>query len=276
MIGAIAGDVIGSRFEFENTDTKEFKLFNWDCRYTDDTVMTCAVAKALTLAKYKSELEDNFEITSEFITDVMQYVGQDYPRCGFGAKFIRWMYSDNPEPYNSCGNGSAMRISPVGFYAKTEEECKKLAYMFSAVSHNHPEGIKGAECTAMCIFLAKQGKDKEEIKKYVEEHYYDLGGDTVKDCREFNAGQHGKEICQIAVPQALICFFEGESYEDVIRNCVSIGGDTDTVGAIAGGIAEAYYGVPNAIANVALFFLDDQLKQIYMDFKDTFDLENII
>ncbi len=273
MIGAIVGDIIGSRFEFNNTDTKEFDLFTLDSRFTDDTVMTCAVAKTLTLAKVTGGWK---RLTPEFITKVMQYVGQDYPSCGYGAKFIKWMYDEHPVPYNSCGNGSAMRISPVGYVAESEEECKDLARRFTVVSHDHTEGIKGAECTAMCIFLARQGKSKDEIKKYVEDNYYKLDGLTVDKCREDNNGSHGKEICQIAVPQALICFFEGNSYVDVIRNCVSIGGDTDTVGAIAGGIAEAYYGIPENVMETAFWFLDHNLRRIYGEFKKTFDNENII
>ena len=263
MIGAIIGDVVGSRFEFNNHLSKDFEFFHRSCRFTDDTVMTCAVAKALILVDGDWE-----KLTPEFVAQAYQNLGGYYPSCGFGGRFFKWMFSAFPKPYGSCGNGSAMRISPVGFVARSEEECKELTYKMTVVSHDHPEGIKGAECTAMCIYLAKCGKSKEEIKRYVEEHYYKLDK-TLEDYRKENAGQHGKELCQIAVPQAIRCFLDGNSFEDVIRNCVSIGGDTDTVGAIAGGIAEAFYGVPETMADEVLEYLDEQLYEIVRAFSNT-------
>ena len=235
MIGAIIGDVVGSRFEFRNRLCKEFQFLHPDCDFTDDTVMTCAVAQALL------DSREDWADLSEKTVAAMQRIGRRYPGCGYGARFIHWMFSDDPQPYNSCGNGSAMRVSPVGFAAKDMEEAKMLSAAVTCVSHNHPEGMKGAEATAVAIVLARQGKTKAEIRKAMEE-YYDLDM-TVEGYRSECFG-HGKEICQISVPQALVCFFEGEDYEDVIRNCISIGGDSDTIAAIAGGIAEAYYGVP--------------------------------
>ena len=257
MIGAMIGDIVGSRFEFRNHLSKEFEFFHPDCEFTDDTVMTCAVAKAL------MDSQPDFSDLSEKTVAAMQEIGRKYPNCGYGARFIHWMFSDDPQPYNSCGNGSAMRISPVGFVACDVEEAKKLSAAVTCVSHNHPEGMKGAEATAVAIVMARQGKSKENIRAAMEE-YYDLST-TVEEYRTQWQG-HGKEICQVSVPQALACFFEGDSFEDVIRNCISIGGDSDTIAAIAGGIAEAYFGVPDEYAVKALQFLDERLEKIVTDF----------
>ena len=248
MKGAIIGDIIGSAYEFNNIDTKEFPLFSRRSCFTDDTVMTCAVAKALLCSERD-------------VSEVFQEVGRRYPNAGYGAKFIHWMFSDNPQPYNSCGNGSAMRVSPAGFMAESIEEAKVLSAKVTEVSHNHPEGMKGAECTAVCIVLAKQGKTKDEIRKYVEENYYILNK-TCDDYRIEQACHHGREICQISVPQAIECFLESISFEDCMRNCISIGGDSDTIAAIAGGIAEAFYGVPEDIWEDAKMYMPTYLLNI--------------
>lgn len=248
MKGAVIGDIIGSAYEFSNIDTKEFPLFSRWSRFTDDTVMTCAAAKAL------MEPERN-------VSEVFQEVGRRYPNAGYGARFIGWMFSDDPQPYNSCGNGSAMRVSPAGFLADSVEEAKRLSAKVTEISHNHPEGMKGAECTAVCIVLAKQGKTKDEIRRYVEENCYRLEK-TCDDYRREQAGHHGREICQISVPQALECFFESTDFEDCMRNCISIGGDSDTIAAIAGGIAEAFYGVPEDIWQQAKEYLPEDLLEI--------------
>ena len=253
MIGAILGDVVGSRFEFHNRLSKDFKFLTHGCGYTDDTVMTCAVAQALMDSKR------DWSDLSEKTIEAMQRIGRQFPYCGYGARFVNWMFTDNPQPYNSCGNGSAMRISPVGFAAKNAEEAKELSAAVTRISHNHPEGLKGAEATAVAIVMARQGKTKDEIRRAMEE-YYDLEM-TVDRYREEWQG-HGKEICQISVPQALVCFFEGEDYEDVIRNCISIGGDSDTIAAIAGGIAEAYYGVPEELRVKLRSYVDPMLMEI--------------
>ena len=253
MLGAIIGDVVGSRFEFHNRLIRDFAFFHPDCRFRDDTVMTCAVAQALMNSR------EDFSDLPERTVSAMQRIGRRYPNCGYGARFIHWMFTDNPEPYNSCGNGSAMRISPVGFAARDAEEAKMLSAAVTAVSHNHPEGMKGAEATAVAVVLARQGKTKDEIRKAMEE-YYDLSV-TVKEYRDRWQG-HGKEICQVSLPQALACFFEGDSYEDVIRSCISIGGDSDTIAAIAGGIAEAYYGIPEEYIKKTREILDDRLLEI--------------
>jgi len=261
MIGAIAGDIIGSRFEFNNIKTKSFNLFDRDCCFTDDTVLTCCVAEGL----MRSWKKDEFNTLSTVARDTMREIGFWYPRCGYGGRFIRWMYAPVAEPYNSCGNGSAMRISPVGDIAKDIEEAKEMSFAVTAISHDHPEGIKGAEATAVAIVLAKQGKNKMDIRSYIEDKYYDLST-TVDEYRKETDG-HGKEICQISVPQALRCFYEGNSYRDVIRNCISIGGDSDTIAAIAGGIAEAYYGVPQNVRGHALSYLNNELRLITRRFE---------
>ena len=232
MIGAIIGDIVGSRFEFDNHLSKEFEFFHPSCEFTDDTVMTCAVAQALMDSK------PDYSDLSERTVEAMQY--------------------------NSFGNGSAMRVSPVGFAARDVEEAKKLSAAVTCISHNHPEGMKGAEATAVAIVMARQGKSKEEIRTAMEA-YYDLGT-SVEEYRTQWQG-HGREICQVSLPQALACFFEGESFEDVIRNCISIGGDSDTIAAIAGGIAEAYYGVPEKYQIKAERFLSPVLMQIVLDFR---------
>ena len=259
MIGAIIGDVVGSRFEFHNHLSKEFEFLARGCEFTDDTVMTCAVAQGLMDSK------PDFSDLSEKTILAMQRIGRQFPNCGYGARFIHWMFSDNPQPYNSCGNGSAMRISPVGFVARDVEEAKKLAAAVTCISHNHPEGMKGAEATAVAIVMARQGKTKEEIRKAMET-YYDLST-TVDQYREEWQG-HGKEICQVSLPQALTCFFEGESYEDVIRNCISIGGDSDTLAAIAGGIAEAYYGVPEQFKQEVGRYVSPVLMEVCNEFRE--------
>lgn len=252
MKGAIIGDIVGSAYEFRNTNRKDFPLFSANSKFTDDTVMTCAVARAIL------DGCDN-------VTGTLQKVGMMYPDCGYGRKFYWWVRSENPEPYNSCGNGSAMRVSAAGFAGTTLDEVKKLSGTVTEVSHNHPEGMKGAECTAVCIFLARQGKSKEEIQKYVEDNYYTLDK-TCEDYRIEQNKRHGKEICQVSVPQALTCFFESTGFEDCIRNCISIGGDSDTIAAIAGGIAEAFYGIPDEIWAEAESYLDNNLLGIVNEF----------
>ena len=261
MIGAILGDVVGSRFEFRNRLSKEFAFLHPDCEFTDDTVMTCAVAQALL------DSREDWSDLSEKTVAAMQRIGRRHPDCGYGAHFIHWIFSDDPKPYNSCGNGSAMRVSPVGFAAKDVEEAKKLSAAVTRVSHDHPEGMKGAEATAVAIVMARQGKSKEEIRTVMEE-YYDLTT-TVTMYREAWLG-HGKEICQVSLPQALACFFEGRDYEDVIRNCISIGGDSDTIAAIAGGIAEAYYGVPEEYQTKVRDYLTPDLLEIVDVFRARF------
>ena len=252
MIGAIIGDIVGSRFEWNNIKSKNFTLFTNKCFFTDDSVMTIAVVDALMRA------DGNIEILPKYAVESMQRIGRPYPDCGYGGSFYHWMYSENPQPYNSYGNGAAMRVSGCGFAAKTSEEVKALSKAVTEVTHNHPEGIKGAEATAVSIFLARSGKSIEEIRRYINDEYYpmDFTLDEIRDTYEFN------ETCQDTVPQALEAFFESVDFEDAIRNAISIGGDSDTLAAITGGIAEAYYGIPQSIKNKALSYLDKELLQI--------------
>lgn len=240
MIGAIIGDVVGSRFEFHNTARKDFELFTRDCTFTDDTVMTLAVAEAI-MRCY--EYYGDFYHLSEYAVEYLHEIGRRYPGCGYGGRFYYWMMGKVWRPYNSYGNGSAMRISAVGDIANSVWEAKELSYKLTCITHNHPEGLKGAEAAAVAKVLLKQGESKEFVKNYVETNYYKLDR-SVDMYRLENNGMHGAEICQVTMPQAFECFFEAEDFEDTIRNCVSIGGDSDTIGAIAGGIAEACWEVP--------------------------------
>ena len=252
MIGAIIGDIVGSRFEWNNIKSKDFDLFSAGCFFTDDSVMTIAVADALIRAK------GNLDILSEYAVESMQLIGRPFPDCGYGGSFYHWMYSDNPKPYGSYGNGAAMRVSACGFAAKSLEEAKALSKAVTEVTHNHPEGIKGAEATVVAIYLARSGYSIEEIQQHISTKYYpmDFTLDEIRDTYEFN------ETCQDTVPQALKAFFESLDFEDAIRNAISIGGDSDTLAAITGGIAEAYYGVPQDIKDKALNYLDEDLLQI--------------
>ena len=264
MLGAIIGDIVGSRFEFNNHKSKDFDLFTEDCFFTDDTVMTLAVARAI--LDYQqgdyNTIESAFVDENKFKESVikwMQKLGRHYPCCGYGGKFIEWMYEDNPQPYNSFGNGSAMRVGSVGFYASSLPETIRLSRLVTEVSHNHYEGIKGAEATSVCVFLANNGNKKDEIKRIVEKYYYKLNFtlDDIRDTYQFN------ETCQNTVPQAIEAFLESTDFEDAIRNAISIGGDSDTIAAITGSIAEAYYGVPNRLQKKAESYLDERLLNVY-------------
>ena len=258
MIGAIIGDVVGSRFEFNNTDRKDFEFFTDECVFTDDTVMTLAVAESI-MRCY--EYEGNYDNLSDYADECLHEVGRRYPRCGYGGRFYHWMLGKVWFPYNSFGNGSAMRISAVGDIADTVNEATKLSYDLTRISHNHPEGLKGAEAAAVAKVLLKLGMTKEFVKNYVEVNYYKLDK-SVDQYRKENMGMHGAEICQVTMPQAFTCFFEGKDFEDVIRNSVSIGGDSDTIGAIAGGIAEARHEVPEWMQKKVREYLTDDLLDI--------------
>ena len=239
MYGAILGDIIGSPYEFDCGDkTKVFPLFVKNSVFTDDTVMTVAVAEAFLDAP-----DDDVEIRYRLVK-TMQHYGKLYPHAGYGLRFSRWLRSRHPEPYNSWGNGSAMRVSAVAWLYHDLETVRRMARLSAEVTHNHPEGIKGAEATASAIFLARTGKTKAEIKDYIEENFhYDLS----RTCDEIRPGYHHVESCQETVPEAVTAFLEGESFEDVIRTAVSLGGDCDTLTCIAGSIAEGFYGVPEEL-----------------------------
>ena len=245
MIGAIVGDVAGSRFEFANHRSKEFELLADECFATDDTVMTLAVAKAL--LECKADRSD----LSQKAVECMQAMGRRYPDAGYGGRFRRWLLQDDPQPYDSWGNGAAMRVSPVCYAAASLDEALTLCDAVTAVTHNHAEGIKGARATVSAMWLARVGKPREAIKAHIEEHYYKLGFtlDEIRPTYRFN------ESCQDTVPQALQAFFEAESFEDAIRCAVSIGGDSDTLAAITGSVAECYWGVPVDIMQRTRHFL---------------------
>ena len=260
ICGAIVGDVVGSRFEFDNNKSKEFELFTRECDYTDDSVMTLAVAKSLIEYGPVTDYEDY----KKTLVQVMHEVGKRYPHCGYGGTFCGWIMKDLTEPYNSYGNGSAMRVSPVGWVANSLDEAEQLAKSTAEVSHNHPEGIKGAQVVAGAIYLARTGALKADIRTYAERYYkLDFTLDEIRPTYDFI------EICQESVPQAIEAFLEADGFEDTIRNAISIGGDSDTIAAIAGSIAEAYYGVDKEIAETALSFLDDYLLDIALDFSQT-------
>lgn len=262
MIGAMIGDIIGSRFEWDNNRNKQFVLFTSKCFVTDDSIMTLAVAKSIL------DCKGDYSVLSEKAIANMRKIGRQYPNCGFGGSFGDWIFSDNPRPYNSYGNGAAMRVSPCGFVATSLEECKMLSRAVTEVTHNHPEGLKGAEATAVAIYLARTGFDKAQIGQYVKEHYYDINFtlDEIRQSYEFN------ETCQETVPQAIEAFLESNDFEDAIRNAISIGGDSDTLAAITGGIAEAYYGISPQLKSEMTSFLDDYLYFLFTQCKEIYKL----
>lgn len=275
MIGALVGDIVGSTYEFNNIKTKIFTLFSRNCRFTDDSVMTIAIFKALKDSKAEAkaigtdtskDFSKKWPNLQRHTVKRMQEYGRKYPEAGFGNMFKKWIHSENPQPYNSYGNGSAMRVSSVAYFAENLEELKFLSHEVTAVTHNHPEGLKGAEATAVAIWMAKNGASKEEIKKVIETNYYSLDFDY-EDLRK---NYTFCEICQKSVPQAIYCFLIGKNFEDVIRTVISIGGDCDTTGAIAGSIAEGFYGVPEKFESSALSCLKDDLKNDYYEFTKLF------
>ena len=258
ILGSIIGDIVGSRFEIRNNPTgKEFEFFDDNkCRFTDDSVMTLAVAKAIIESKDDlSNLEDN-------AIKYMSEIGLKYPDCGYGSKFCFWMISKDHKPYGSFGNGAAMRISSVGAYYKDINTIKKATDIITNVSHNHPDSIAGAEATATSIRMALNGESKESIKKYIEDNYFkidDLKKDEMKT-------QYFHINCVETVKQSLQAFLDSTDYEDAIRNAIALGGDSDTIAAITGGIAAAYYGIPDDIKKHGLQFLDKDLINIYEEF----------
>lgn len=228
MLGAIIGDLVGSRFEWNNIKTKDFDFLTYKCFATDDSVMTLALAKAIL------ESAPDYSNLSQKSVEYMQSIGRNYPGCGYGTAFSKWVFSDDPHPYNSFGNGAAMRVSAAGFAASSLEEAKLLSRKITEVTHNHPEGLKGAEATAAAIYMARTGSSILEIRDYIEQNYYLLNFtlDGIRSTYRFN------ETCQDTVPQALMAFFESTGFEDAIRNAISIGGDSDTLAAICGGVSE--------------------------------------
>lgn len=260
MLGAIIGDIVGSRFERNNYRAKDFAFFHEKCFFTDDSVMTLAIGA--TLLHCSSDYSDLSEKTVQY----MQKIGRLYPYCGYGGRFFRWIYSDHPEPYNSFGNGAAMRVSGCAYAAGSLEEVKMLSRRVTEVTHNHPEGIKGAEATAVAVYLARTGASMSEIRDYICKNYYAINFtlDEIRPTYQFNV------TCQGSVPQALAAFFESTSFEDAIRNAISLGGDSDTLAAITGSIAEAYYGIPSNLRAQALDYLDSRLLSILHAFEEKY------
>lgn len=257
MLGAIVGDIAGSTREWDNVKSKRFELLPEDSFFTDDSVMTLAIAQWLA--------EDPTHGATSLVRS-MRELGHRYPHAGYGGRFGGWLVGDNPQPYNSWGNGSGMRVSPVALYAKTLSECLDLAKRSAEVTHNHPEGIKGAQAIASASFMALHGAGKAEIKEYVVRTFgYDLGRsiDEIRPTYAFT------ESCQGSVPEAIIAYLESEDFEDAIRNAISIGGDSDTIAAMTGAIAAAEYGIPQDMADFCWNKLTPDLQEILDNFEST-------
>ena len=260
MIGAIIGDIAGSIYEFKGLKIKgDFPLFKEECWFTDDTVMTCAIALSLL------ECEGNYEDLKELTIYNMHDIGKHYYDTAlYGSMFQTWLITYSQEPYNSFGNGSAMRIGAVPYFAKNLDELKELTRKVTEITHNHPEGLKGAEATAVAEWLALNGKSKQEIKEYIEQNYYSLDFDEqdLFDNYKFDGS------CQGTVPQCIFAFLQSNSFEDAVKKVISWGGDTDTMGAITGAIAGAFYGVPQDIKKVCRYFLDERMTDILDRFNE--------
>lgn len=260
MLGAIIGDIAGSTYELSNYRRKDFAFLSEDCYFTDDTVMTLAVARAVL------DCRGDYTCLSAQTARNMRALGRRYPDRGYGANFSAWLQASDPRPYYSFGNGAAMRVSACAYAAKSLEQVKELSYRSTVVTHDHPEGIKGAEAVAVAVYMALNGAAMPEIKGVMQRDYYalDFTLDGIRENYVFDAS------CQGSVPQALEAFFESESFEDAVRGAVSIGGDSDTIAAVAGSIAGAYYGIPDEIRRRGLRFLDDGLLKILNDFERVF------
>lgn len=254
MLGAIIGDVIGSLYEFDSPKSKHFELLSEKNRLTDDSLMTIAVACACAEANIEREYE--FKVA---VSRMMREIGRQYPEAGYGGMFYKWLFDDHMTAYYGFGNGSAMRVSSVAWVAESLEQAETLARWSAEVTHNHPEGIKGAMAVASAIYLAKEGKSKEEIKEYIEKNYYALNFtlDEIRPIYKFDV------TCQGSVPQAIACFLEAKDFEDTARNAVSLGGDGDTISAIACSIAEAYYGIPSALEERIFDYFDSTVSDYY-------------
>lgn len=255
MYGALLGDMIGAPYEFDMGDkTKEFPLFCEDSHFTDDSVMTIAVAEAL----LDSQFQEDEDIRTALV-ECMRKWGRKYPHAGYGGRFRVWLRARNPEPYGSYGNGSAMRVSSAGWLFDTLEQTRHAARLTAEVTHNHPEGVKGAEATASAIFLARTGHGKDEIRDYIVSEF---GYDLSRTCDQIRPGYYHNESCQKTVPEAITAFLEGTDFEDVIRTAVSLGGDCDTLTCIAGSIAEAFYEVPAVLEAECRSRLPDDMLDV--------------
>lgn len=261
MYGAIVGDTIGSIYEFNNIKTKDFPLYRPNCRPTDDTYMSIAVASACL------EHRDDLRAFREFLIDEMHRIGARYPGAGYGGHFAGWLMDRRREPYGSCGNGSAMRAAPCGWAGDTLGEVLELARASADVTHDHPEGIKGAQATAAAVYLARTGSSKSDIHIYVADTF---GYDLSRTCDGIRAVYTWGALCQNTVPEAIIAFLESTDFEDAIRNAVSLGGDTDTLACITGAIAEAYYGIPRCVLSPTLRFMRMDMHEDELDIVEDF------
>ena len=249
MLGAIVGDIVGSVYEFDNHRSKDFPLFTERSHFTDDTILTIATADTLMQHEW------------DFAAKYREY-GKKYP-SSYGNSFLKWIHDDEAGPYDSFGNGSAMRVSPISWFVNHDHRVMFLAEKSAGVTHNHPEGIKGAQATAMVIYWARNGIPRNRIRRDLEEQF---GYDTSTSVEELQETYEYNETCQRTVPEAFRCFYEARDFEDAIRNAISIGGDSDTVAAIAGSMAEAKWGVPEEIRSEALARMDDDLLETYQRF----------
>lgn len=264
MYGAMLGDMIGCPYEFDRGNkTKDFPLFSRWSEFTDDSVMTAAVAEAF--LQVEPAMTD--EEICRLVRDSLLRWGRQHPRGDYGVRFRRWLGSADPAPYGSFGNGSAMRVSPVGWLFDDLSTVRRMARLSAMPTHDHPEGIKGAEATASVIFLARTGASRERIRAYVEETF---GYDLSRTCDQIRPGYHHVESCQETVPEAITAFLEGESFEDVIRTAVSLGGDCDTLTAIAGSMAEAFFGVPQELRQACRQRLSADLLEVLDRFQSRF------
>ena len=261
MYGAILGDIIGSPYEFDRSGkTKDFPLFSPESRFTDDTVMTVAVADAF--LSFPAGASD--EAIRQQLIRSMQRFGRLHPGIGYGAKFFSWLMTVDPQPYGSWGNGSAMRVSSAGWLFNDLDTVLNMARLSAEVSHDHPEAIKGAQATAASVFLARTGSSKDEIKAYIESVF---GYDLSRTCDEIRPGYRHDVSCRGTVPEAITAFLEGTGFEDVIRTAVSLGGDCDTLTCIAGSMAEAFYGVPDELKQACRQYLSADLAEVLQTFE---------
>ena len=260
MYGAILGDIVGSPYEFEPINTTDFPLLSDDSMFTDDSVMTIAVADVLLGA---GKNPDEKAVKKALIKSFKKW-GAKYPFAGYGGQFHHWLFSDMTEPYYSYGNGSAMRVSAAGWLYDTMEMTRKAARWTAEITHNHPFGIDGAEATAAAIFMARNGKSKQEIKDYIKEEF---GYNLDRTCDQIRPDYEFDESCQGTVPEAIVAFLDSKDYEDAIRLAVSLGGDADTLACITGGIAEAYYGMSPKLIQACR----DSLMPDMLDVLDRFD-----
>jgi len=260
MIGAIIGDIAGSRFEWNNHRSKMFEFFVPDCRCTDDSIMSLAVAKALL------ESKSDFSDLSMQAVRWLREIGCRYPDGWYSRRFKAWLLSENPQPYEARTNGAAMRVSACAYAARSIEEAKRLSHVVTEITHNHPEGIKGAEAVTVAVYMANSGCSMAEIRAVINSQYYPMDF-SLDDIRESYAFDY---TCEGSVPQAFMAFFESVSFEDAIRNAISIGGDSDTIAAIAGAVAGAYYGVSDTLRTQALAYMDDGMKEILFNFEKQF------